>query len=444
MKVWTVAIILGALAMATGGYFVISHLHRTVGLGGIGIGAVLIIVGLGGRLAARGAAPTPKGKVVTPLARRGGYRKALIAVIVVILIAVGTFYGTSYLEGVQPGASQSSFSSNSSGQTSLQSSLTQGPTNTTTTGSGTVTTLSQSTNSLSTTTETSTPITTTSTSSSGTSTTLTSNSGTSTTQTSTGTNTVSSVSSSTSTQTQSSSATTIPSSSCSSTPKSLDGSAIEYSASGKSGVVDLSTSRSGDVVVLFTSALTNPEGNKTDPPTVSAIADGIGSLSFRYRDSFVTFEPDAGGNLFSEEEWYAVTTTPLVNDPINVTLTGSTDSLTIIALAVSGVSNTSSPFDPNVQAPVGVSGTTVGTIAAGISTTCSDDIVIGAVVLVNPTLGPGQGYNLIQSDNGLAPRQDIVAEDASVSTPQNGLQVTFECEPQPFTQVWVIMADALN
>jgi hypothetical protein len=226
---------------------------------------------------------------------------------------------------------------------------------------------------------------------------------------------------------------------------SLDGSAINYNASGTSGVVSLATHQASDVIVVFASAVSTPEGSNSVPPAVTKVEDGSGSLSFHYRDSFVTFVSDSFGNKFSEEEWYAIAATPLANDPITVTLASSTSVLTIIAFAVSGA-NTNSPFDPNLPVPVGVSGTTQGTISAAISTDCSSDLIIGAAIDVNPQLGTGQGYTLIQSDGGSlqATGQDPIAEYMSTSAPQTKLEVSFTSVSQPFTHTWLIIADAFN
>jgi hypothetical protein len=442
MRVWIPILVLGVIGLITGGLLVVLHAHRTIGLGGIGLGGLLILVGVGGGILRGRSVRVEDRKTVVRTGQRGQARKAIIAVLVVILIGVGTFYGTTYLAGLQSGGQ--SPSTGNSGQSSQQISVaTSNPSSTTTSVSGSITTFQPSTTSSSTaaaSTTASTTISTSAQSSSGSSTIASTSSTTATSSVSTLTGT-----SSTSQQTQSLTQSTTASSDCLASTKSLDGSAINYNASGTSGVVSLTTHKASDVIVVFASAVSTPEGSNSVPPAVTQIEDGSGSLSFHYRDSFVTFVSDSFGNKFSEEEWYAIAATPLADDPITVTLASQTSVLTIIAFAVSGA-NTNSPFDPNLPVPVGVSGTTQGTISAAVSTDCSSDLIIGAAIDVDPLLGTGQGFTLIQSDGGSlqATGQDPIAEYILVSAPQTKLDVSFASESQPFTHTWLIIADAFN
>ncbi len=89
-------------------------------------------------------------------------------------------------------------------------------------------------------------------------------------------------------------------------------------------------------------------------------------------------------------------------------------------------------------------GTTQGTISAAVSTDCSSDLIVGGAIDVNPQLGTGQGYTLIQSDGGISQAQSIVAEYMLVSAPQAKLEVSFTSVSQPFTYTWLIIADAFN
>ena len=445
MRVWIPILVLGVIGLITGGVLAITHLHRTVGLGGIGLGALLILIGLGGGILRGGLlrgrpVRVEERKTVVRTGQRGQARKAIIAVAVVILIGLGTFYGTTYLTQLQPGGQPPP--TGNSGQTSLQTSVvTSNPSGTTTSVSGSITTFQPSSASSSTATTHTTTGTTISTSTQ-------SGSGSGTTSSTSSTTTTSSVStltatSSTSQQTQSLTQSTTASIDCLSSTKSLDGSAINYNASGTSEIVSLTTQRSSDVIVVFASTVSYPEKSNGAPPAVTRIGDGTGSLSFHDRASFVTPGSDSEGNKFSEEEWYAIAPVPLANDPITVTLASQTSVLTIIAFAVSGA-NTNSPFDPNLPSPVGVSGTTQGTISAAVSTDCSSDLIIGGAIDVNPQLGTGQGYTLIQSDRDASLAQDTVAEYMLVSSPQTKLEVSFTTVSQPLTYTWLIIADAFN
>ena len=144
---WLVVIALGIIAIVSGAALYVSHLHRTIGLGGIGIGVVLAIIGLvGGLLGRRPAKIKEIGEemkpVAAPRAPKGSYRKALIAVLVVVLIGAGTFYGVNYISSVAPTTTGSTTSlSTQSSPTIIGSSTTSGQ-QTTGTG-GTVTTRTQ-------------------------------------------------------------------------------------------------------------------------------------------------------------------------------------------------------------------------------------------------------------------------------------------------------------
>jgi hypothetical protein len=124
MKPWPILLALGVIALATGAAMVVLQYHHTVGLAALGLGAVLLLAGVGMAYMGRNAVKVVDKQTVVPAKRQGGLRKALIAVVVVVIIGVGTFYGTSYLGSIQPGNSFSSLSISST------SSQTQGNTTT--------------------------------------------------------------------------------------------------------------------------------------------------------------------------------------------------------------------------------------------------------------------------------------------------------------------------
>jgi uncharacterized Zn-binding protein involved in type VI secretion len=122
MRAWTAIFALGVIALVTAAALLALGLHHTIAIGGLGLGAVLAVIGAGGGLLRRkGRSIGDKGTI----ALKGPwavYRKAIIAVLVVVLIGVGTFYGTSYLAGIQGGASQSGITTTGSGQGSQSTS----------------------------------------------------------------------------------------------------------------------------------------------------------------------------------------------------------------------------------------------------------------------------------------------------------------------------------
>jgi hypothetical protein len=108
MKPWPVLLALGVIALATGAVMVLLQYHHTVGLGAVGLGVLLLAAGAGMAYLDRKTVKVTDQKVAVPTKRQGSLRKALIAVLVVVVIGVGTFYGASYLGSVQPGNSFSS------------------------------------------------------------------------------------------------------------------------------------------------------------------------------------------------------------------------------------------------------------------------------------------------------------------------------------------------
>jgi len=198
-----------------------------------------------------------------------------------------------------------------------------------------------------------------------------------------------------------------------------------------------------DIVVVFVSATGGSIGGNTTPPAISHISDSAGSVSFNKRDMIVTNTLNIEGYLVSEEEWYGIASAPLTNDVIQVLLSANSPLVTIIAFGVSGI-DTSSPFDPGNGGPVAVAGTTQGTISAGISTTCSTDMIIGGAAMASLTPQVGTGYTLIESDNGQSPGANPIAEYQGSITQQSNLQVSFQNEGLSGLQTWIVIADALN
>jgi hypothetical protein len=121
MKPWPILLALGVIALATGAALVVLQYHHTVGLAAVGLGVVLLLAGVGMAYLGRNAVKVvEKQTVVPPAKRQKGLRKALIAVLVVVIIGVGTFYGTSYLGSIQPGNSFSSLSISSTTSSQTQ------------------------------------------------------------------------------------------------------------------------------------------------------------------------------------------------------------------------------------------------------------------------------------------------------------------------------------
>jgi hypothetical protein len=131
MKLGALIIGFGVVAVVVGATMALAQWHRTLGLGGIGLGVLLVVggayvfsrtAGIGRREAAAPQPPKP-----------GIIRRALIAVLVVIVVGAGTFFGAIYFAGSQSGSTTTGFVTTSyytgfSSSTQVTSSLTQSST----------------------------------------------------------------------------------------------------------------------------------------------------------------------------------------------------------------------------------------------------------------------------------------------------------------------------
>ena len=387
----------------------VSEFHHTIGLLGIGIGVILLLAGLYPTFMRRQRGLAAQGGKEQYGSRRGEYR-ILLALVIIVLVGVATFYGASYLQSIQPSGSQQSQSA-----TTSRSYATSGSTNASSSQFVSTYRPSQPTSTIS--------------SASASSVTASSSfTG--------GTTTFTSIT------TFSSSATSSSLAGCASSMPSLDGSVITYNASASSGSVGLTTSKSPDAIVVLVTLEGTLAGN-TSPPTVIGVADGTGTLTFNKRIALETPIFNNEGVKNSEEEWYAIADSPLSGDIIKVGLSTNTTIFSIIAFGVAGV-NPQSPFDPNSAVPVATTGSTHGTISAAVSTDCSNDIIVGGAAMASPGPQAGIGFTVIQTDNGKSAGPDPIAEFKSATSPQTGLEVAFSNEGLPGTQTWIVIADAFS
>jgi hypothetical protein len=350
------------------------------------LGPVLGVAGLASGLGSSGRVKFARNTNTTVRAGRSGTRFAALVIAALVIIAAGTIYGTSYLAAIH---SRTGSSNN---------------------------------------------VATTATVSSGNSTAQVSGSlqSTSATQTQVAQTSSESLASAqnTTTSTCTTGATSI-----------LDNSAIDYTAVGTKASLILSTTKSRDVVIVYVT-VAGPAANGSAPPAVERIVASGSPLSFNKRASVVTGVPNSAGNVFSEEEWFAITSSPLFYQNLTVILAGPSSSFTIIAFAVSGV-NTDSPFDSNHALPAKASGTSSETVSEVISTSRADEVVIAGAGMASLTPTAGSGYTYVQSDNGGSAVVDPVAEYAVVCGAQADLPVTFGGQYISGAQTWVVISDAL-
>lgn len=102
------------------------------------------------------------------------------------------------------------------------------------------------------------------------------------------------------------------------------------------------------------------------------------------------------------ETWYAISPTLLNNQSLTINLDHPATFITIVS-CIKGV-NTAQPFDPNVQSPVSSHGKGTSTQSVTMSTTNSNDFIIGALAascsdwsLPYPDPMAGQGFTTIDS-----------------------------------------------
>lgn len=369
----------GLAVLAFGGGMAILGWHRTVGLGGVALGIVLIFASLVLRLR------SPKNRVIRETsgpaqpARSPSLRNAVLAIMVVAVIGFATFYGTLYLSPKQQGPGGSNRKSSSFGTTTSNA----GQLTSTTETFGTIPSC------------------------------------------------------------QSRGA--VGGSSPSTVQLVIDGSAIEYSDTGTIASVHLTTSNSPDLIVVFLSVLNDPTGSGTSPPRIKSFSSGVANLTFHQRAYAVTITKNAGSNIFSEEEWYAVAGRPLNAESIVAELSSGSPHVSMIAFGISGA-NTSSPFDPNSSLPAIGTGSSTGIIGFPICTDNPNDIIIGGAAMSSVLPAAGSGFTLIQSDEGKSGGADPVAEYELVTSRSTNHQVSFSGEGQGLSaiQTWVVIADAIR
>ena len=107
MRLWLPVLVIGILALGSGG-FLLFRQHHTHGVAGVGTGIVLLLVGgiLGFYDKSKGIRTGP----VTPKPKTGFLKKgtvmALISILVIVAVGVGTFYGVTLLSSQEaPGTS---------------------------------------------------------------------------------------------------------------------------------------------------------------------------------------------------------------------------------------------------------------------------------------------------------------------------------------------------
>lgn len=199
--------------------------------------------------------------------------------------------------------------------------------------------------------------------------------------------------------------------------------------------VTLTTSNSNDVIIVLAG------GNAAEETVLDLLIFGTptaNGLTFHTRETDCT----SLGTLLSVGEWWAVASSPLLNETITLTATPTADgmqSFSMIAYGISGA-NTASPFDPNVAHPATAEGPfATESSSVRVSTSNPNDVIL-AVVGGGFGVGGGSagtsGFTIWSvSANPAATEYDVVSSTQSDLT----VKINFG---GPST--WVMLADAVQ
>lgn len=187
----------------------------------------------------------------------------------------------------------------------------------------------------------------------------------------------------------------------------IDGTPVTATpANAASGTVTFTVPSTNDVIVLFI--------KNTTGATVSTITD-VSNLTWAKRKQVAV-----GGGVLNAEEWYAVSSTTQTSDVVTVNFSGATTGIRLSVLGVSGA-NTGTPFDTNVSLPGSNTTSAATSLAATISTTNANDMLISSTYIVTSgTITRPSGFSSAISVGSFA---DI--SNQIVSSTQSSLAVTY-------------------
>lgn len=182
------------------------------------------------------------------------------------------------------------------------------------------------------------------------------------------------------------------------TPLSLDGTGATGAANTAvtSVTATITTANPNDII----GACIINTGLTTSSPTVTSVAGSGGSGTI---GSF-TQRSTVSGTIYTTQSgrvslWWASASTALTNKVITATVSANSDTLSIIAFAVTGAGSQSTPFDTNVALPASgsnTSGTSAIVQTTGVSTSHANDMLIScASIFGNASSsmpGPATGW----------------------------------------------------
>jgi len=213
-------------------------------------------------------------------------------------------------------------------------------------------------------------------------------------------------------------------------PFGMDG--IAYASSGTHGQpsLTLSTTQPNDVIIL----------QITQDYTHSFAPSDAAGLNWVERSSNFPLQ----ANSEEVDEWWAVASSPLTSDTINLGESGSSSHNTVaIAYGISGA-NTANPFDSNSGLPYTKSGTSGTPTITGVSTSNANDMIIGLVgyraTSTNQTAA--SGYTLIASQTFSSSQQWGAAEYQKVTSAQSGISVSWGTSMS--SSDWTMIVDAIQ
>ncbi|MCX6746691.1 MAG: hypothetical protein NTU63_00985 [Candidatus Pacearchaeota archaeon] len=222
----------------------------------------------------------------------------------------------------------------------------------------------------------------------------------------------------------------------------IDGSASAASAAnnGSSLTASLTTTQANDVIIVFA-------GGSNASQTVTSITDTQG-LDWIPRKA-VQYT-DATNSKIYIEEWYAVASSALTADVINVTWSGMNTHV-FVAFGIMGANTTAIFFDANPSLPSNDSSTeSSSSVSTILNTTNANDIIIAATIAARyssttcRTFTVGPGFTRIATQAGAAVEHctsmDTIYQN--VSTIKTNLNVS-EGGSGTTTNNFIILADAI-
>jgi len=248
-------------------------------------------------------------------------------------------------------------------------------------------------------------------------------------------------------------------------PPTVDGTGGASGLALTSVTATITTTQPNDVILVLVQGFQTAQVAAGAPQIGSVSSPNLGA--FRARTGVITAQLNAGGSSFAP--WYGATQllwapapNVLTNEPIKLTFSSEVVGGGLAVMAINGAANINSPFDPDPSLPAEqtyVSPTqTAGQVqVGGVSTTNSNDLIIGAAAVfsrINVAAGSGVAltYSAASGDGITQPFAGYAAECIIVAYPSgarlagatlNTLVAFVNGQPM-VTDNWIMIGDAIT